>query len=57
MVCYPSEQLYEEVAYIAYYFHWSADEIMALEHAERRRWVEQISWINDRLNGPVEHSI
>jgi hypothetical protein len=30
---------------------------MNLEHQERRRWVEQISYINDQLNGPVEHSL
>ncbi|KAM3094008.1 DUF6760 family protein [Phormidesmis sp. 146-35] len=39
---YPLEQLYEEVAFIALHFHWSRDEILNLEHAERRRWVEEI---------------
>jgi hypothetical protein len=41
--------LYEEVAYIAYHFHWALDEILGLEHAERHRWIEQISKINRRL--------
>ncbi|HEX2914630.1 MAG TPA: DUF6760 family protein [Chloroflexia bacterium] len=58
MVCYPSEQIYEEVAFIAYYFHWTSDYILQLEHAERRRWVEEISRINEQLNAvPVEHSL
>jgi hypothetical protein len=40
----------EEVAFIAYHFHWSHEEIVGLEHAERRRWVAEISGINTRLN-------
>ncbi|WP_265584496.1 MULTISPECIES: DUF6760 family protein [unclassified Coleofasciculus] len=36
------EQLYQEVALIAFYFHWSLDDILNLEHAERQRWVEEI---------------
>jgi hypothetical protein len=40
----------EEVAFIAYHFHWSHGEIMNLEHADRRRWVEEVSAINRRMN-------
>ncbi|HEU0082250.1 MAG TPA: DUF6760 family protein [Bradyrhizobium sp.] len=47
---YPLERLYEEVAYIAYHFHWPHEEILALEHAERQRWVAEIARINQRLN-------
>lgn len=50
MTGYPLDQLYEEVAYIAYHFHWPLQEILELEHAERRRWVEQIGRINRRLS-------
>jgi hypothetical protein len=35
---------------VAYHFHWPLDQVMALEHADRRRWVEEISAINRRLN-------
>jgi hypothetical protein len=49
-VGYPLEPLYEEVAFVAYHFHWSHAEVLSLEHAERRRWVQQISGINERLN-------
>jgi hypothetical protein len=48
---YPEQQLYEEMAFIAYHFHWGRGELMTLEHAERRRWCEEISQINRRLNG------
>jgi hypothetical protein len=39
-------RLYEEVAYIAYHFHWPLDQILTLEHAERRQWVAEIAKIN-----------
>jgi len=42
--------LHEEVAYVAYHFHWSLDEILNLEHPQRKRWVEEIAKINRRLN-------
>ena len=51
IVGYPLEPLYEEVAFIAYHFHWPHDEVMELEHDDRRRWVEEISAINRQING------
>ncbi len=50
IVGYPLQALYEEVAYVAYHFHWPPEAILGLEHADRRRWVEQISGINQRIN-------
>ena len=50
VIGYPLEPLYEEVAFIAYHFHWPHDQVMNLEHAERRRWVSEISTINSRLS-------
>ena len=47
---YPLERLYEEVAYIAYHFHWSNEQIFALEHLERQKWVGEIARINQRFN-------
>lgn len=49
MIGYPSGELLEEVAYIAYHFHWPYDEIVALDHVERRRWVREIAKLNERL--------
>jgi hypothetical protein len=51
MRAYPVDQLYEEMAFIAYHFHWAPSELMSLEHRERRRWCEEISRINRQLNG------
>lgn len=41
-IAYPLEQLYQEVAAIAFHFHWSLDEILNLEHQERQRWIAAI---------------
>ena len=42
VIGYPSEQLYGEVACIASRFHWSLEDILNLEHHDRRRWVMEI---------------
>lgn len=47
---YATDRLFEEVAYVAYHFHWSMEEILNLEHADRQRYVSEISAINRRLN-------
>ena len=43
------------MAFIAFHFHWSLDQIMSLEHAERQRWVAAISRLNQRLNEEAGH--
>ena len=45
---YAPDELYEQVAYVAYHFHWALDSLLDLEHLERRRYVEQINRINAR---------
>lgn len=52
---YPEDQLYQEMAFIAYHFHWGRAELLTLEHAERRRWCEEISRINRQLNGTPDN--
>lgn len=46
---YPSDKLYEEVAFVAYHFHWSQDDILNLEHSRRQRWVAEINKINNKI--------
>ena len=41
---------------MAYHFHWEADEILALEHGDRRRWVSEISSLNARVNEASAHA-
>ena len=47
---YPLEQLYQEVAYIAYHFHWSLDDILSMEHNERHLYLHEIARINKEIN-------
>jgi uncharacterized protein DUF6760 len=42
--------LHEEVAFLAIGLGWGRDEILALTHHERGRWVEQVNRINARNN-------
>lgn len=54
LVLYPEDKLYEETAFLGYYLHWSHDEVMNLDHKERRRWCAEISKINKKLSGQAE---
>lgn len=38
--------LYPEVAIIAYHFHWSREECMAMSRKERHCWIKEIEKIN-----------
>jgi hypothetical protein len=41
--------LYEEIAYVAYHFHWALDDVLDLEHRERAKYVGEIAKINTRI--------
>jgi hypothetical protein len=45
-VTYGAGPLYEEVSYIAYHLHWPQDDLLDLEHADRRRYVQLIQRLN-----------
>ena len=57
VIGYPLPALYEEVAFVAYHFHWPVDSILNMAHADRRRWVEEISAIHKRRNAEVEDAL
>lgn len=46
----PAAFLHREVAYVAYHFHWALDDILDLEHPDRRRYVAEIAHLNERIN-------
>ncbi len=48
-VAYPVDQVRDEVAFIAYHFHWGLAEILDLPHKERVAWVGRISKINESI--------
>jgi hypothetical protein len=50
ILTYAADRIYTEVAYVAYHFHWSMEEILDLEHAERLRYVAEIAKINTRIS-------
>jgi len=53
VIGYPLSELYEEIAFIAFHFHWAEREVMRMEHRDRRRWVAEISKLNRRITeGP-----
>jgi hypothetical protein len=49
-VTYAAERIHEEVAYVAYHFHWGLDDILDLEHPQRLRYVQEIAAINRRMS-------
>ncbi len=55
MMGYPSDRLFEEVAYLAYHFHWSSDEIMRMDHRQRQVWVGEVAKINRRLDNEARN--
>jgi hypothetical protein len=48
-VTYAPDQIHQEVAYVAYHFHWPLDDILDLEHKQRLLYVNEIAAINTRL--------
>ncbi|MGQ0839846.1 DUF6760 family protein [Actinokineospora sp.] len=46
----PTDRLWEEIVYIAYYLHWSFDSILELDHLTRARVIDEIGTINARLD-------
>ena len=47
---YPSDRIFEEVAYIGRYLHWPYDQVMGMNHGERQRWVAEVTRMNEKLN-------
>ena len=39
---------------MGYYMHWSHEELMNLDHKERRRWCKEVSKINKKISGTPE---
>jgi hypothetical protein len=43
-----TDLLHEEVSYIAYHLHWPLDQLLDLEHADRRRYVKLVQRLTAR---------
>ncbi|WP_198943500.1 DUF6760 family protein [Actinokineospora bangkokensis] len=46
----PTDRLWAEVVFIAYYLHWSFDSILELDHPTRARVIEEIGAIHTRMS-------
>ncbi|BDM71349.1 hypothetical protein HEK616_48360 [Streptomyces nigrescens] len=40
---YATDRLHEEIAYVAYHFHWDLETILDLEHHDRRGYAGRIA--------------
>ena len=43
------------MSFLGYYLHWPHEDLMDLDHRERRRWCSEVSKINGRLSGQREN--
>ena len=46
MLRYPTEALWQEIAYLAYHLHWGLDALLDLEHLDRVRMVRAVAAMN-----------
>ncbi|GAA3602079.1 hypothetical protein GCM10022223_17290 [Kineosporia mesophila] len=46
------EGMHQEIAYVAHHLHWSLEDIMDLEHHDRRRYVAAARRLADPAGGP-----
>lgn len=47
---YPTDRLWQEVVYVAYYLHWSLNEILDMEHPARASVIGEIGRIHSQLD-------
>jgi len=42
------EEIWSEIAYLAYHLHWDLDVLLDLEHSDRARLLNEVADLNDR---------
>ncbi len=47
----PPRELYRQLSFISYYFHWELETVLDLPHLEREKFCREISQINRQANG------
>ncbi|MEA2931230.1 MAG: hypothetical protein QOI56_15 [Actinomycetota bacterium] len=51
------DDLWDEIAYLAYHLHWDLDTLLDLEHADRHRMVDAVAALNERAwDAVAEHA-
>jgi len=43
---YPTEAIWQEIAYLAYHLHWDLEKLLDLEHSDRVRMVRAVAAMN-----------
>ena len=43
------DDLWREIAYLAYHLHWRLDDLLDLEHGDRVRLLEEVGGLNERF--------
>lgn len=46
----PQKELYRQLSFISYFFHWDLSRILELPHLEREKFCREISQINKEAN-------
>jgi hypothetical protein len=40
---YPLDRVHQEAAFLGRHVHWTLTEVLSLDHAQRRRWVRELT--------------
>jgi len=48
---YPEPELYKEMSFLSYYYHWDFPTVMTLDHKTRRKFCAEISAIHKEISG------
>lgn len=51
MTMWDPQEVFRQVAFIGYYFHWPKEEILSMPHLERIKYCGEISRINRMIKG------
>ncbi len=54
VLTYAADRLLEEVAYVAYHFHWPLADILDFEHPLRQQFIQHIGRLNTAAGGEQE---
>ncbi|MCI8857284.1 MAG: hypothetical protein HFH26_12190 [Clostridiaceae bacterium] len=45
------QELYRQLSFLSYYFHWGPDDVLSLPHFEREKFCREVSRINRETSG------
>ena len=54
---YPTESIWQEIAFLAYHLHWPLDDLLDLEHSDRVRLIRAVSNLNAQAWEQVRESV